>query len=264
MEKYRHYFSLGLSVGIHVGVILLFIFIIQQTHSQSSGALINAPVFSIALTPNVIATPKMEKQQPKANTAVAQPDLTSPDIIEKAEIIVAKKQEEIEKKEPKPEPKIDPKPITKTLTIKKTTRIEKETENTKETAEANSSSKPLLAGNDQAFSQQAAPTQNATAKLTEQADNGQFDEYRAKIRQEVERNKEYPRRARKMKISGNVLIRFQITANGKLTSPAIITSSGNELLDNAAIAAVNRSQPVGNPPLGFTSSLTLTIEFIAQ
>lgn len=50
----------------------------------------------------------------------------------------------------------------------------------------------------------------------------------------------YPRAARQAGIEGAVVLKVQILANGRTGSITISRSSGNELLDNAAIAAVEQ------------------------
>ncbi|NHX34579.1 TonB family protein, partial [Escherichia coli] len=41
----------------------------------------------------------------------------------------------------------------------------------------------------------------------------------------------------------------------------LASSSGNDLLDQAALLAVQKSRSVGKPPAGFAQSITLNIEF---
>lgn len=50
---------------------------------------------------------------------------------------------------------------------------------------------------------------------------------------------DYPAEAKKMDIEGSLVLRVDIAADGTTTGARIIKSSGYEILDNAAIAAVN-------------------------
>ncbi|MEX6226602.1 energy transducer TonB [Providencia hangzhouensis] len=79
--------------------------------------------------------------------------------------------------------------------------------------------------------------------------------------QEIQRNKQYPRRAKKMKSRGVSTVQFQLSQTGEISLVRFTSHSGNELLDNAALTAVQKSRSVGKPPAGFAQSITLNIEF---
>lgn len=60
------------------------------------------------------------------------------------------------------------------------------------------------------------------------------------LREELSRHFHYPVVARKKNWQGKVLIEFTITSNGDITQLHISASSGYEVLDNAAMDAINR------------------------
>ncbi|HBO21865.1 MAG TPA: energy transducer TonB [Providencia sp.] len=85
--------------------------------------------------------------------------------------------------------------------------------------------------------------------------------YLDKLRQEIERHKIYPRKARNMHIEGKVKANFELTAQGELTRILVAKSSNNSQLDNAALEAMRKSRSVGVPPADLNRLITLEIEF---
>jgi protein TonB len=66
------------------------------------------------------------------------------------------------------------------------------------------------------------------------------EEYKAALRESIERNKGYPRRAVRMRQEGEVVVGFTIHRNGDIESLRIVESSGSRLLDKAAHRAVEK------------------------
>ncbi|MBM3239559.1 energy transducer TonB [Candidatus Poribacteria bacterium] len=67
------------------------------------------------------------------------------------------------------------------------------------------------------------------------------------IRKKIETVKMYPNWAREAGYEGTTKIRFAILSDGQLGEVSIIDSSGYDILDNAAIAAIEKAAPF--PPL---------------
>ena len=65
-------------------------------------------------------------------------------------------------------------------------------------------------------------------------------EYMAALRSAIEEKKHYPKRARRLKREGDVIINFVINRNGQIKNVRIRHSSGTQLLDKAAIDAIKR------------------------
>ena len=79
----------------------------------------------------------------------------------------------------------------------------------------------------------------------------------AEIRAQIESVKRYPIRARKMKIEGTTSLQFQILTDGSVDGLTITESSGSTLLDNEALATIQRATPL--PP--YPRPLKLSIQF---
>ncbi len=64
------------------------------------------------------------------------------------------------------------------------------------------------------------------------------------ISRKIEKSKRYPGWAMDAGLEGKVLVRFTISRDGGLSeNPQLVRSSGAEILDNAAIAAIKRAAP---------------------
>src|SRR3569833_2997991 len=79
------------------------------------------------------------------------------------------------------------------------------------------------------------------------------DSFLARLLAQLNRVKQYPRAARQARIEGVVMLHFVMDAQGKLVSFEIAKSSGRPVLDNEALALIQRAQL---PPLpaGFPTS----------
>jgi protein TonB len=74
------------------------------------------------------------------------------------------------------------------------------------------------------------------------------DSYLEMVRLRIERYKKYPRTARLRQIEGKVTVRFIITPDGNIKSANVVKTSGNDLLDGAAIMAVKEAAPFPKVP----------------
>jgi protein TonB len=77
------------------------------------------------------------------------------------------------------------------------------------------------------------------------------DSFLARLLAQLNRVKQYPRAARQAHIEGVVMLHFVMDGQGKLVSFDIAKSSGRPVLDNEALALIQRAQlpplPVGFP-----------------
>jgi periplasmic protein TonB len=91
--------------------------------------------------------------------------------------------------------------------------------------------------------------------------------YHAAIRARIEAAKQYPIAARRRHLEGNVVVSFRLNRDGKLLSIQISHSSGTELLDDAALGAVQNGSPYPRCP-GEESAepepMTVNIEFMLK
>lgn len=98
----------------------------------------------------------------------------------------------------------------------------------------------------------AADTQNKRAQ------------YGILLSQEIAKFKQYPPFAKQSRQQGVVVVHLQIDHLGKLVVANISQSSNNELLDNQALAMVNKAAPFTKPPPDFQDkdlSLLIPISF---
>ncbi|MDF6015258.1 energy transducer TonB [Vibrio harveyi] len=80
----------------------------------------------------------------------------------------------------------------------------------------------------------------------------------------LEREKRYPRQARRLKKKGMPVIRFTMDREGNVLDVELVKSSGTTSLDKEAIELIGRAQPLVKPPSsvkGARLTLTLPINF---
>jgi protein TonB len=100
----------------------------------------------------------------------------------------------------------------------------------------------------------AAPVSPQAAPVTPPQGTGESrDSFLARLLAQLNRVKQYPRAARQARVEGVVMLHFVMDAQGKLVSFDIAKSSGRAVLDNEALALIQRAQL---PPLpaGFPTS----------
>jgi len=61
--------------------------------------------------------------------------------------------------------------------------------------------------------------------------------------------KRYPEGAKRRGIEGTIKVKFTVNTLGKVLNVVLITSSGNESLDKAAIELIKRAEPLPAPPI---------------
>ena len=70
------------------------------------------------------------------------------------------------------------------------------------------------------------------------------DNFLARLLAQLNRFKQYPRAARQAHIEGVVMLHFVMDAQGKVLGFEIAKSSGRPVLDNEALALIQRAQPL--------------------
>lgn len=75
----------------------------------------------------------------------------------------------------------------------------------------------------------------------------EINSYLALVRSQIERYKYYPRFSKKQDHQGTVLIKLDIAKNGSIVKTALLSSSGYNTLDKAALDAVRQSSPLPAP-----------------
>ncbi len=90
------------------------------------------------------------------------------------------------------------------------------------------------------------------------------DSFLGKLLAQLNRFKQYPRAARQAHIEGVVMLHFVMDAQGRVVSFEIAKSSGRPVLDNEALALIQRAQPLPALPADFptrTLDAVVPIEF---
>jgi protein TonB len=87
--------------------------------------------------------------------------------------------------------------------------------------------------------------------------------YREQVLAAISAHKTYPPAARRTGREGGVRVGFRVDGNGAVSNIEVVSSSGSDALDRAAVQAVEGSSPLPSPPaeLGESLSLVLTIVF---
>ncbi|MCK9365149.1 MAG: energy transducer TonB [Syntrophales bacterium] len=100
---------------------------------------------------------------------------------------------------------------------------------------------------------EADPAREASVGL--ENPGGVYEPYLLNIRRRIERLWSYPPQALAENREGSAVIRFTIAANGTLAGSSVLTSSGNFLLDEGALACIRGASPFDPLPASFNLSL---------
>lgn len=173
-----------------------------QTESDTA-----LPTVSTASTPD-IQIPTFHQESPLKPAVAAPPQLD----ITSAEPIAAPVNQNVPSKRPKPRPS----------SIAQIAQTAKGTGTTSQAAVSSQS--------------KSAPATNAEQKAKQQSDT---TEWAKQIRNAIERTKFYPKGTR---ARGRVIIQVSVAPNGRLLNATVVQSSGFDVLDKAALAAVKRAR----------------------
>lgn len=102
-----------------------------------------------------------------------------------------------------------------------------------------------------------AATELRAAGLVSQ---GQLDDYQRRLNALIASHSRYPEEARRLGLAGVTALAFRVDRSGRVLESWIQDSSGSELLDNAALEALDRAQPLPPIPAGLPGQ----IDFVVQ
>ncbi|WP_426578323.1 energy transducer TonB [Xenorhabdus stockiae] len=214
----------------------------------------NSPLTSFSIT-MVAASALAEEPEP---VELSQPVLTVPES-PTAPVIALDKVVQTEKKIDTPaepiktqKPKKQPKEKPKENREKKSAQSSQTPQNSPEELETN--------GTDRVNSQSGMSQATTSQSLVGQG-NSESDNYHARLRQEIERHKRYPRKAKRMKQEGTVTVNFILQDDGSITAAKIIQSSGYSAMDNEALKALSLAKSIGPKPTTLPADITLQISF---
>lgn len=239
--KFNSQHSTGFALSLLFHGVILTSLLVGQMSSQSSAKpseslSISLAMFQAETLPSVVEV--VEKIIPLPAKPVAiKPAVVKPAAVKKIvpnKTLTLEEKHDIEAIQEKPSPPID-KPttdITQQDTPEQTTEEIVENEQTKE---LDTSSTNSIA---------SAPASSLSSTNKPVTDHGLIEtleaEYMAALRKAIEAKKHYPKRARRLKREGNVIIDFTIHRDGKINQIQVQNSSGTKMLDKAAVDAIKR------------------------
>ncbi|HUN13184.1 MAG TPA: energy transducer TonB [Rhabdaerophilum sp.] len=94
-----------------------------------------------------------------------------------------------------------------------------------------------------------------------------IEEWQRKIFAQVVRHKRYPEAARAKRLTGETLLAFRIDRQGQVSDLRVLRSSGSAVLDKAAVAVIERANPLPPPPAQLSDralELSLPMRFAAK
>jgi protein TonB len=141
--------------------------------------------------------------------------------------------------EPKPVQEVEP-DLTNVVTSSESTNEEQVS---KEEPPPIEEEKPATVAVQEQAPQVATLIEKSSGAQQEGGDTTARRIYLGTLRKTLERNKVNPR----TRVAGTVLLRFTVGPNGELLSHEIKSSSGSKVLDEAAVAALERAAPF--PPM---------------
>jgi protein TonB len=114
-----------------------------------------------------------------------------------------------------------------------------------------------------------APIKASNVSAPKQAKTSQHEkaaklQWQQLLHAHLEREKRYPRKAKRLRKQGMPVIRFTMDRDGNVLDVILIRSSGTQSLDQEALDLVFRAQPLIKPPhsiVGNKLSLTVPINF---
>ncbi|WP_369311248.1 energy transducer TonB [Providencia rettgeri] len=218
---------------------------------------VNATVMTLAMTQFLL-----EKHVSTVDEVISDSggQISSPIELEQAIIEVAKEQNETdnEDRSAKTTPAVS-KPKEQ---VKKQPKKKVESKEVVKKPNSDEVEQPSKAGESEITSQASGVQGNQqTVAVGEQLEDIRLS-YLAKVRNELERHKKYPRRARTMGIEGSVVLHFQLTSQGELINVSIVSSEHNEIFNKAVLNAVKRYRSVGPKPESVKALNQIQIHFL--
>ncbi|PHM66153.1 hypothetical protein Xsto_01378 [Xenorhabdus stockiae] len=246
-------FLVGIIIAVSLHISLIWLLNRHTASNDDSAHHLNqnSPLTSFSIT--MVATSALaEEPEP---VELSQPVLTAPES-PTTPVIALDKAVQTEKKIDTPaepiKPKKQPKEKPKENREKKSVPSSQAPQNNPEELETD--------GTDQVNSQSGMSQATTSQPLVGQG-NSESDNYYARLRQEIERHKRYPRKAKRMKQEGTVIVNFILQDDGSITAAKIIQSSGHSAMDNEALKALSLAQSIGPKPTTLAADITLQISF---
>ena len=168
---------------------------------------------------------------------------------------------------PDVEPEVKPEPVVKEITVPEPQpkavepKIVKQTVKPKPVIEEQKPAKKVTPPKPRPAQVENKPTKTLAAKPVIVVEDTPSvleieEQYITRLLSQIEKNKFYPRKARRRNIEGTVKVTLSINADGRIAKLSL--TEGHKILRIAAEKAIKKSQPFPEPPLSLTSSKTFS------
>lgn len=262
----RRWFFVGItcSLALHVGFAITYFWTPNHNYQPPPAA---API-AVSLVAPLSAPNKKANDLPQApdqqatiarNPTPMEPPAEKQEITDKKPKLIAAEANKpsqfkaIDKLEPKKET-TEPEPIAKPKKTKQPkTRVAKieplpkktkdETPDPVQSVAKQATSIPTIEVSKQ--SRQASALQ--TGQLSEQGEIARLN-WKQVLHAHLEREKRYPRKAKRMRKQGSPIISFTLDRKGNVLAVSLVKSSGTASLDSEALDLAYRAQPLPVPP----------------
>ncbi len=243
-HRVRHFISYAITTLFYAGIAVIFFS--SKNHHYVSSKVMKEKTIQMSLSafvPETIETMEPPKEIVK--------EVVAPEPIPEEE----PKVEEIIK-EPLPEPvveKVVEKPVVKEPKPIIEKRIEKPKEKKRKKKKSVKKKKPKKKFKRKPSRQQASSKQSKSTKA-------QRNKFWTTLRAKIDRNKFYPRIAKKRGMEGSVKVKFTILSNGHVGH---ISVSGPKVFHNSAKNAVKRAFPIDvkRSPIALPTSVNLPLNY---
>ncbi|KQV38173.1 MULTISPECIES: energy transducer TonB [unclassified Rhizobium] len=225
------------------------------------------PIEEVAPVEAPVSTETSTDVQPVEADVVLPAEEVTPYTVATAEVTATVSPVEIvvpeEKPEIRPEPERIEKPKEKPPAEKKIERKKPVKKKAGEDGNAAASAKKGQA--DGVADAQASTASGKKGNTNQQAGNAAASNYAGKVRSKLNRAFRYPSSAKREGLTGTAQVRFTVSANGSVSGVGIARSAGFPILDQAALAAVQRAAPFPKIPEGAgRSSWVFTIPLVFE
>jgi protein TonB len=236
----RHFTAYTITAVLYLAAIFAIYY--SQTHHFTSDTQMKEKVIHMSLSTFVpeVVTPLKEiekvveeivepviepevKEEPKVEEIIPEPVVEK--VVEKPILKVVKKKNKVKRKKVTKK-----KPITKKPVKKSNKKVTKKT------------------------------SKNQAASKQSKSTPAQRNKFWSALRAKIDRNKFYPRIAKKRMMEGSVKVRFTILSNGKVGN---ITVSGPKVFYNSARNAVKKAFPINakKSPIRLPTTINLTLRY---
>ena len=254
--------ALALALAVHAGLVLALVRpqdVKQEGAGQPQEATLGASFASLATpaTPSDAAKPTLEAAKPEPPKALSATKATSA-----AQAAAPTPLKPVAAKPAAPsaapsavsaEPEAKPKPVVKPAPKPRATA--KPTKKPAPAPKAKPAPRPVKKGSATGSrTSKAKPSGTPKKAPSKKAGNAAASNYPGRV------NRHIAKRGRpSVGVKGRAVIRFTISANGRLASASVARSSGSTKLDSAALRLVRRAAPVPRPPAGAQRTFSIGI-----